>query len=167
MTGLQFNGHKNFLQAVERLGLAQQVKFINFVPFEDIPVIYSLACLMVFPSLFEGFGIPFVEAMNTGLPIVCSNTTSIPEVVGDAGLYFNPEDPRDIGEKVLRAWSDEGLRNTMIERGFERAKLFTRELAAMKTIDAYAAAASTTRGVEEVVFKPELQELAPASGMGR
>jgi glycosyltransferase involved in cell wall biosynthesis len=166
MTGIQFNGHKNFVRAVEQLGLEDQVKYINFVPFEDLPLIYNLASVLVFPSLFEGFGIPFVEAMHTGLPIVCSNTTSIPEIVGDAGHYFDPEDPRDIAEKVLQVWSDDDLKRSLIERGTERAQLFTSEQAALKTVDAYTAAALTLPSERAAFVAPELQKLAVATVAG-
>lgn len=137
LTGIPQDNHENVLVAIKRLGLDGQVRFLNFVPFEDLPVIYSLASLLVFPSLFEGFGIPLVEAMNVGLPIACSDRTSIPEVAGDAGLYFNPEDPEDMAEKIHRLWHDKQLRESLVKRGSERVKLFGGEEMARKTIGAY------------------------------
>jgi glycosyltransferase involved in cell wall biosynthesis len=137
LTGIPQNNHRNVLDAVKRLDLEGQVRFLNFVPFADLPAIYNLASVMVFPSLFEGFGIPLVEAMNVELPIACSDLTSIPEVVGDAGLYFNPQDPADMAEKIHRLWHDGELKKSLVMRGLERVKLFDWEETARKTISAY------------------------------
>jgi glycosyltransferase involved in cell wall biosynthesis len=137
LTGIPQNNHENVLDAIRRLDLEGKVRFLGYVPFADMPALYNLASLLVFPSLFEGFGIPLVEAMSVGLPVVCSDRTSIPEVAGEAGLYFDPEDVEDMAEKIYRLWSDAGLRNDLARRGLERAKLFTWEQTARKTVSAY------------------------------
>jgi glycosyltransferase involved in cell wall biosynthesis len=137
MTGIPQNGHGNVMAAIEELQLKEQTRFLNFVPFEDLPSIYNLASVMVFPSLFEGFGIPLLEAMRVGLPIACSDRTSIPEVAGDAAIYFDPENAEDMAEKIYRLWNDAELRKSLAEKGLERAKLFTWEQTAKKTIGAY------------------------------
>jgi glycosyltransferase involved in cell wall biosynthesis len=80
---------------------------------------------MVFPSLFEGWGMPVTEAFASGLPVACSTATGLPDVVGDAGLLFDPERPEQIADQVLRLWSDAELRGELIERGRLRSELFS------------------------------------------
>jgi len=125
------------MDTIERLDLKGLIKFLSFVPFSDLPVIYNLATIMVFPSFFEGFGIPLVEAINVGLPIACSDRTSIPEVVGDAGIYFNPDSAEDIAEKIYQLWKDEDLRRRLIKKGLERAKRFAWKQGIEMTSNAY------------------------------
>lgn len=137
LTGIPKNNQKNITETIERLELKGLIKFLSFVPFSDLPIIYNLASIMVFPSLFEGFGIPLVEAMNVGLPIACSDRTSIPEVVGDAGIYFNPDSAEDIAEKIYQLWKDEDLRKRLVNRGFERAERFTWQKGIEMTLTAY------------------------------
>ena len=137
LTGASQNNHKNIMDTIERLDLKGLIKFLSFVPFSDLPVIYNLATIMVFPSFFEGFGIPLVEAINVGLPIACSDRTSIPEVVGDAGIYFNPDSAEDIAEKIYQLWKDEDLRRRLIKKGLERAKRFAWKQGIEMTSNAY------------------------------
>jgi glycosyltransferase involved in cell wall biosynthesis len=112
-------------EAVRRSGLTgEDVRFLGFVPEEDLPVLYSGSCAFVFPSLYEGFGLPLVEAMACGVPVVASNTSSIPEVVGEAALLVPPTQPEAFAEAILRVRSDKDLRRTMIERGLRRAACF-------------------------------------------
>jgi glycosyltransferase involved in cell wall biosynthesis len=101
-------------------------------------VLYDAASLFVFPSFEEGFGFPVLEAMAHGLPVVASETSSLPEVGGSAALYVNPHDPRDIAEKVISAAEDEDLRQVMIERGLARARTFSWRLTAEATLRVYA-----------------------------
>jgi glycosyltransferase involved in cell wall biosynthesis len=124
LTGIPKNHHQEVLMAIDRHGLGESVQFLKFVPFADLPVIYNLATILVFPSVFEGFGMPLVEAMSVGLPIACSDRTSIPEVVGDSGLYFSPESPADMADKIHRLWNDKELQKQLAERGLKRAELF-------------------------------------------
>ena len=120
--GGRFSG---FLNAVQSLGLTEKdIRFLGFVPDEDLPMLYSGSSLFVFPSLYEGFGLPLVEAMACGVPVVASNTSSIPEVVGDAGLLVPPTEPEAFAEAILRVRSDEGLRRAMIEKGLKQATGF-------------------------------------------
>ena len=137
MTGIAQNNFKNVTDSIEILDLGNQVAFLHFVPFDDLPIIYNLATMMVFPSLFEGFGIPLLEAMNVGLPIVSSDRTSIPEVVGDAGVYFNPDSAEDMAEKIYHLWRNNNLKESLVRKGHEKAKLFTPKNTAEKTITAY------------------------------
>ena len=135
-TGIKKQNHSVVTKEIERLGLKEDIIHIGYLPYEDLPLLYGAANLMVFPSFFEGFGIPVVEAMATGLPVACSNATCLPEVVGDAAILFDPEDPDDIAVKVHMLY-DGDLRNVLIEKGLERAKSFTWESTAVETLKVY------------------------------
>jgi glycosyltransferase involved in cell wall biosynthesis len=113
------------------------VIFTGYVPNEEIISLYSGATIFIFPSFYEGFGIPPLEAMACGTPVVASNTSSIPEVVGDAALLFNPYNIRKITEAIYSALTDEQLRNKLIEKGFERVKQFSWENTARETLQVY------------------------------
>ena len=131
-------GRKNarLFEAVRSSGLTgEDIRFLGFVPEEDLPVLYSGSCALVFPSLYEGFGLPLVEAMACGVPVVASNTSSIPEVVGDAALLVPPTQPEAFAEAILRVMSDKDLRKTMIERGLSRAACFRWEKAARQLLE--------------------------------
>jgi glycosyltransferase involved in cell wall biosynthesis len=106
-------------------GLSSRVVLLGYAPAAQLPVLYDAASVFLFPSLEEGFGLPVLEAMAHGLPVVASETSSLPEVGGDAALYVNPHDPKDIAEKVITAVEDDGQRRTKIERGLARAETFT------------------------------------------
>jgi glycosyltransferase involved in cell wall biosynthesis len=121
----------------ERLGLEDTVKFLGYVPDEDMPAIYSGAELSVYPSILEGFGFPVVEAMACGTVTATSDTSSMPEIGGDAAVYFNPYDVDDMAEKIYLALVDEELRKSKREAGFKRAKQYTWENTARKTLEAY------------------------------
>ncbi len=117
-------------QAVERLGLSERVLFTDFVSDDDLPALYALATLFVYPSLYEGFGLPIAEAMACGAPVLSSNASSLPEVAGDAALYFDPYNVDVLAEAMQRALSDESLRADLRARGFAQAKKFSWERAA-------------------------------------
>ena len=88
------------MQEVRDLELSEEVLFTGYIPDEDLPFMYNGADLFVFPSLYEGFGIPPLEAMQSGTPVAASNATSIPEVVGEGALLFDPNDPADMADKI-------------------------------------------------------------------
>lgn len=107
-----------------RLGLLGQVVFTGRIPEAELPAYYRGAAVVTMPSLYEGFGLPPLEGMACGVPVVVSDSTSLPEVVGDAGLLVDPRSPESIAYGLIRALSDTALRQQMRERGLERAKLF-------------------------------------------
>jgi glycosyltransferase involved in cell wall biosynthesis len=123
------------------MGLEDTVKVLGYLPYDHLPYLYTLARLLVYPSLFEGFGIPLIEAMALGCPVACSNVTSIPEVIGDAGVTFDPASVEDIAEKVSGLWNDESLRRDLRIKGLERVRVFTWENTARETIKVYKKAA--------------------------
>lgn len=108
-------------RSVERLGLGDQVRFLGFVAAPEMQALYRFARLMVFPSLFEGFGMPLQEAFRAGVPVVCSNAAALPEVAGDAAVLFDPRQPAAIADAVWRVWSDRELAVELVERGRRRA----------------------------------------------
>lgn len=129
--GWQYEG---ILDSPRKFGVADRVKFLEFVPDEELSELYKNAICFVLPSLYEGFGLPILEAMKHGCPVVTSNTSSLPEAGGDASLYFDPEDSSDIAEKIKKLLSDDKLREDMIEKGYKQAKKFSWEKAAKETL---------------------------------
>jgi glycosyltransferase involved in cell wall biosynthesis len=116
------------------LRIAQKTKFLGFVEKEDLPSLYSAARVFVYPSLAETFGKPLVEAMQCGVPIVASNRTAIPEVLGDAGILVNPLNAEEMAASIKSAASDENLRSRLISRGLVRGAQFSWENVAKQTI---------------------------------
>jgi glycosyltransferase involved in cell wall biosynthesis len=131
-----------------RLGLGDSVRFLGHVPQADLPALYSAADLFAFPSLYEGFGLPAVEAMACGTPVVASNVSAVPEVVGDAALQVSPLDVEELADAMERLLRDERLRDELRERGLKRAAGFSWEKAARQTAGVYewAAGARTEAG---------------------
>ncbi len=129
--------YEGIFAAVERLGLEGKVAFPGFIADEDLPALYNLAELFVFPSLYEGFGLPVLEAMACGTPVVCSNTSSLPEIVGDAALTFDPLDVTEIAAKIEEVLHNEALREEMREKGLQQAAKFSWERTAQETLEVY------------------------------
>ena len=136
--------HKN----LKRLNLAfkkvvedgldyQLILITEFVSEQELDNLYRNASLFVFPSLSEGFGLPPLEAMARGVPVASSNATCLPEILGDAAIYFNPLDIDDMAEKIKKALLDEGLRNNLIEKGFEQIKKYSWQKMAEETLKIY------------------------------
>ncbi len=131
-------------ERASRLGVSERMQFLGPIPDVDLPALYTAADLFVMPSVYEGFSLPVLEAMACGTPVACSNTSSLPEVVGDAGLLFDPYNLDEIAMTLRHAMSDTKLRAALRERGLERARLFSWERVARQTIDAYRATAQLT-----------------------
>jgi len=113
---------KNYAEASVN---AQRIHFLGFVPSDELPAIYRHAVLYAFPSLYEGFGIPLVEAMSCGVPVICSDRSSLPEIGGDAVLTFNPENPESICSQIETVLTDETVRNEMIRKGYRQKEKFS------------------------------------------
>jgi glycosyltransferase involved in cell wall biosynthesis len=118
-------------------GLDARVKLLGYVTKARLHLLYEAASLFLFPSLEEGFGLPVLEAMAHGVPVVASSTSSLPEVAGDAALYVDPRAPADIARKIQRGVEDADLRAALIERGLERARQFTWQRTAEETLKVY------------------------------
>jgi glycosyltransferase involved in cell wall biosynthesis len=135
IAGGQGWGKTNIRRAMLKWGLGEKdVKLLGYVSEEEMPMLYSGAKAFVFPSLYEGFGLPLVEAMACGVAIVASNTSSIPEVVEDAALLVSPYDSEAMAAGILRLFNDTQLRAALIERGLRRAQGFTWEATARRVL---------------------------------
>lgn len=137
LSGIAMQSNDTVLWEIERLELHDDVVVLGYLPQEDLPCLYNLARLMVFPSLSEGFGIPLVESMACGCPVTCSNVTSIPEVVGDAAVTFDPGSEEEMAERMWSLWCDELLQRDLKLKGLDRVKLFSWDTMASKTIHVY------------------------------
>lgn len=142
MTGIAEKAQGDIERLTAELGLQDRVRILGYLESSELPALYSLARLLVYPSFFEGFGLPLVEAMACGCPIACSNAASLPEVAGDAALLFDPAQPEQIAEAVWAVWSDEDLRARLLERSRLRVDSFSWESAAQGTIEVYRKALS-------------------------
>ena len=129
--------HSPVLEAARASGLSERITFTGYVPDQDLPALYNAADLFVYPSIFEGFGLPVLEAMSCGTPVITSNTSSLPEVGGDAAIYFDPFDAGDIARAMRAVVADPGLRSRLSARGLARAKEFSWAATARKTVEAY------------------------------
>ena len=110
---------------VEQLGLTERIRFTGFVPDDQLPLWYNAASVLVMPSVYEGFGIPIADAMACGTPVIASNASSLPEVVGDAGLLFYPQDVAALTECIHKILNDVALAHVLSERGLQQAKRFS------------------------------------------
>jgi glycosyltransferase involved in cell wall biosynthesis len=137
LAGGAFQMSEPIFEAIRALRMEGDVKWLGFVPFEDLPYLLGGAELFAFPSLYEGFGLPPLEAMACGTPVVCSSASSLPEVVGDAGLLFDPYRVNEMAESMHRVLADGGLRAELGRKGLERARLFSWEKTARLTLAAY------------------------------
>jgi len=124
-------------ETVDRLNLKDHVVFLGHVSSEDLVYIYNAARLFVHPAFYEGFGLPPLEAMSCGVPVIVSNTSAFPEVVSDAGIMINPHDVDGLTVAMWRALTDEALRQDLIDKGLKRAKIFSWERAAIETLEVY------------------------------
>jgi glycosyltransferase involved in cell wall biosynthesis len=127
---------------IDELGLGPHVVIQEQPCREDLPALYSGAAALAYPSLYEGFGLPPLEAMACGCPVVASDRASLPEVIGEAGLLVNAEDVTGLAEALARVMTDTGLRSELVRRGFERAAQFSWERAARETLAVYRRAAT-------------------------
>ncbi|VAW38961.1 Glycosyl transferase, group 1 [hydrothermal vent metagenome] len=129
--------YDDIFEQVKRLGLVEQVVFTGYVPDDELPLWYNAAELLVFPSLYEGFGMPVVEAMACGTPVIASNSSSIPEAVGEAGLLFEPNDVQSLVQQMTAVLHNPTLQNKLIEQGLHHAQTFSWERAGRETAVVY------------------------------
>lgn len=129
--------YEEILKAVETFNLQRDVVFTGYVPDDDLPAIYNAADLFVFPSVYEAFGLPPLEAMGCGIPVITSNRGAFPEVVGDAGIMIDPNDVDGLARAMHTVLNNDGLREDMINRGLERSRLFSWEKCAKGIFEVY------------------------------
>jgi len=126
--------YEAILDAPQKFGISHKVKFLDFVTDEDLPSFYKHAICFILPSLYEGFGLPVLEAMSYGCPVITSNISSLPEAGGDAAAYVNPTDSNEIAAKILELIENEKVRKNMIKKGYEQIKKFSWEKTAGETL---------------------------------
>src|SRR5271167_492558 len=135
--GDDLSSHPRLRRTVVRSGVQHDVRFLGFVPIEVLRIFYDEAKIFVFPSLYEGFGLPPLEAMAHGTPVVTSNTSSLPEVVGNAAVLVNPENVFEIMRALRRVLMDQPLRARMKERGYQQATKFSWETSVRRILEVY------------------------------
>lgn len=135
--GDDLSGNPDLRRTVIRSGVQNDVRFLGFVPIEVLRIFYDEAKVFVFPSLYEGFGLPPLEAMAHGTPVVTSNVTSLPEVVGRASVMVNPENVFEIMRALHRALTDTALRERMKDRGYMQVAKFSWESSVRRILDVY------------------------------
>ena len=134
LAGSDWNRADEVHLIAEQAVCKDDIIFTGFVDNNDIPILYNAADVFVFPSLYEGFGLPVLEAMSSGTPVACSNLSSIPEVAGDAGVLFDPYEIDSIKEALILLISDEVIRQDYARRGLDRSHLFNWRTTAEKTL---------------------------------
>jgi len=135
--GDDLSGNPDLRRTVVRSGVQNDVRFLGFVPIEVLRIFYDAAKIFVFPSLYEGFGLPPLEAMAHGTPVVTSNVSSLPEVVGNAAVLVNPENVFEIMRALHRVLLDHGLRERMKERSYQQAGKFSWEKSVRRILEVY------------------------------
>lgn len=126
--------YEQILEAPKKFNVQNKVRFLDSVPDEDLPAFYKNAVCFVLPSLYEGFGLPVLEAMKYGCPVIASNVSSLPEAGGEAALYVDPLDTEDIKKKLELMINSEELREKLIKKGYEQIKKFSWEKTAKETL---------------------------------
>lgn len=126
--------YEDILRAPQKYDIEKRVQFVSFVPDSELGLFYKNARCFVLPSLYEGFGLPVLEAMSYGCPVITSNISSLPEAGGDAALYIDPTNVSDIAAKMSELLSSEKLRNELIEKGYKQVKKFSWEKTAKETL---------------------------------
>ena len=143
LIGDEISKYAALRRAVHQHQLHKYVRFLGYLPEATLAVMYRLAGVFVFPSLYEGFGLPPLEAMASGTPVVTSNVSSLPEVAGDAAVLVDPYEPSGIADGIYRVLTDEALRRNLRERGLARASQFSWGASARRVRDIYTAVATT------------------------
>jgi len=130
-------GIGSLTRKIKRMGLSGSVHIVRNVPDDELVAFYNMAHIFVFPSLYEGFGLPPLEAMACGTPVVASDAASVPEALGEAALYCNPRDPHSIADQITKLLEDEDLYDKMLAKGLRQAEKYTWQKYADATYNAY------------------------------
>jgi len=137
LSGILKSEQATLRSLIRQAGISEDIHILGYVPYQDLPGIYAAATTLVFPSLFEGFGIPVLEAMACGCPVICSNTTSLPELAGEAALLIDPLDVAQMAEAIYNIVTSKTLRSTLQTKGLEQVKFFSWRHTARETVKVY------------------------------
>jgi glycosyltransferase involved in cell wall biosynthesis len=129
--------YENFFEKLKELRLQEVVIFPGYIPEEELPVLYSAAEIFLYPSLYEGFGLPVLEAMACGTPVICSNTSSLPEVAGDSATMLPPDEPNSWAEAIANLLKNKESRMALRDKGLKQAAKFSWEKTARETVQVY------------------------------
>ena len=168
LTGAEVEGAEPWASVIRASGLEDRVRYLGYLPAEDLPGLYALSRSLVFPSLFEGFGMPVVEAMRAGCPVICSTAAGLSEVGGDAALYFDPERADELAVAIATVAS--GKSRELVDAGHRRAERFSWERTALSTLDVLrevAAAAPSPRARPPLGSPPLISIVTPSLQQGR
>ncbi len=135
--GISERGRANLIATIESLNIGSRVIFLPYLNYSDLALVYAGAVALVFPSLYEGFGLPLLEAMKMGVPIAASKSPPLPEIAGDAAVWFDPTDMDDAAAAIQRVVGDQQVRTSLIKQGHERVKAFSWGKSARATLDVY------------------------------
>lgn len=156
LTGQEIENGYPIRKKIAEYGLDDQVRLLGYVTNEEVHALFHKAAILCFPSLYEGFGMPLVDAMAAGTPIVCSDVTSIPEVVENAALMFDPNNYEDIADKLLTLWNSESMREKLVAAGRERVKIFTAENMAKVHLQAFQNAFESFDHESQLFYRKEV-----------
>lgn len=129
--------YKRLKKNTSELNIQKRVKFTGFLTDEELVFLYKNASVFAFPSFNEGFGLPALEAMAFGLPVVSSSSSCLPEILGEGALYFNPKDPKDIAKKIEKVLDDNDLKDNLVRNGYDQIKKYSWKRMAEQTLGAY------------------------------
>lgn len=129
--------YQEVFKQIETLGLEERIKFTGYIPRQNLPIVYNLAELFVYPTRYEGFGLPVLEAMACGTPVITSNISALPEIVANAGILVTPGDESALAEAMVTVLSDPKLRENLAEKGIIRSKDFSWKRTAKETLQVY------------------------------
>ncbi len=139
----KFQGELNL---VRKLGIADRVDFLHYIPNDELPLLYNLADCFVYPSLYESFGLAQLEAMACGCPVIAANAAAIPEISGAAALLFDPHSSNELSQAILKVTGEPEVRRKLVERGLARAREFTWERTARQTLEVFKELVAEKRG---------------------
>jgi glycosyltransferase involved in cell wall biosynthesis len=128
---------KEIIRSVKATDSANDIVFTGYVADQDLPSLYSEADVFIYPSLFEGVGLPVLEAMSCGVPVIASDSSSLTEILGDAGILVDPLNPAELMRAILQITSDQDLRDSYIAKGTARAENYTWASTAQRTLECY------------------------------
>ncbi len=137
ITGREYSNYRNYLAKTQELSLENDIFYTGLVPDDQLALLYFNAEIFIFPSFYEGFGLPILEAMQHGTPVITSNTSSMPEIAGNAALIIDPYNEEEIADAILRIMKSSTFANKLREKGYERVKQFSWEKTAQATLDVY------------------------------